>query len=178
MGGVPRLLLGSTAGALAQHAQCPVIALPDDSGEPAVQRHSIVLGVEGRPGDEEVLAFAIAEAAARGTDLTAVHAWRDVTLEAAVGGFGPLVDWSGVEDEERRQLAEAVAGWRAKEPGVRIHETVVRDRAAAALLTASTTAELLVVGHRQRGRLARLGSTTHGVLHRASCPVAVVPIRR
>jgi nucleotide-binding universal stress UspA family protein len=55
---------------------------------------------------------------------------------------------------------------------------VVRDRAAAALLTASTTAELLVVGHRQRGRLARLGSTTHGVLHRASCPVAVVPIRR
>jgi nucleotide-binding universal stress UspA family protein len=178
MGGVPGLLLGSTAGAVAQHAQCPVIALPDDSGEAAGQRRGVVVGVEGRPGEEEVLAFAVAEAAARDTDLTAVHAWRDVTLEAAVGHFVPLVDWSGVEDEERRQLAEAVAGWRAEAPDVRILETVVRNRPATALLAASSRAELLVVGHRHRGRLARLGSTTHGLLHRASCPVAVVPLRR
>jgi nucleotide-binding universal stress UspA family protein len=178
MSGLPGLLLGSTAGAVAQNADCPVIALPDDRGESPAQRHSVVAGVEGRPGDEEVLGFAVAEAAARGTGLTAVHAWRDITLEAAVGGFGPLVDWSGVKDEERRQLAEAVAGWRAEEPDVPIHEVVVRDRPAGALITASTTAELLVVGHRRRGRLARLGSTTHGVLHRASCPTAVVPLRR
>jgi nucleotide-binding universal stress UspA family protein len=53
---------------------------------------------------------------------------------------------------------------------------MVVDRPAPALLDASTAAELLVVGHRHRGRLARLGSTTNGVLHRASCPVAVVPL--
>jgi nucleotide-binding universal stress UspA family protein len=35
------------------------------------------------------------------------------------------------------------------------------------------TAELLVVGHLTR---CALGSTTHGVLHRATCPVAVVPL--
>ncbi|MGY1636868.1 universal stress protein [Geodermatophilus sp. SYSU D00742] len=176
LGGVPGLLLGSTAGAVVQHARCPVIALPDEPGD-ADRRHSVVAGVEGRPGDEEVLAFAVAEAASRTTGLTAVHAWRDVTLEAAVGGFGPLVDWTGVEDEERRLLAEAVAGWRDEAPDVELREVVVRDRPSTALLTAATTAELLVVGHRQRSWVARLGSTTHGVLHRASCPVAVVPLR-
>ena len=50
---------------------------------------------------------------------------------------------------------------------------VVRDRTARALVAASMTAELLVGG--QRPRRAR-GSTTHGVRHRAPCPVAVVPI--
>jgi nucleotide-binding universal stress UspA family protein len=177
MGGIPGLLLGSTAGAVVQHAQCPVIALPDRAGDDVDRSHSVVVGVAGQPGDEDVLAFAVAAATARGSDLMALHAWRDVTLEAAVGGFGPLVDWSGVEDEERRQLAEALAGWRDREPNLQIREAVVRERPATALLTAAATAELLVVGHRHRSWLARLGSTTHGVLHRASCPVAVVPLR-
>jgi nucleotide-binding universal stress UspA family protein len=138
----------------------------------------VVVGVAGTPEDEEVLAFAFAEAAARSTDVVAVHAWRDVTLEASVGGFGPLVDWAGVQADEQRLLAEALAGWRDKEPDVEVREVVVRDRPAAALLDAAATAELLVIGHRQRGLLARLGSTTHAVLHRAACPVAVVPLAR
>lgn len=176
MDGLPGLLLGSTAGALVQHALCPVIALPDAAGRADGGQRSVAVGVEGRPGDDAVLAFAVAEAAARGAALTAVHAWRDVTLESAVGGFGPLVDWSAVEVEEERRLAEAVARWRIEAPDVRIDEAVVRDRPATALLHASEAADLLVVGHRHRGRLARLGSTTHGVLHRAACPIAVVPI--
>lgn len=179
LGGLPGLLLGSTAGAVVQHSRCPVIVLPEESSIAAGQRRSVVVGIEGRPGDEEVLAFAVAAAATRGTDLIAVHAWHDATLEAGVGDFGPLVDWSGgVEDEERRLLAEAIAGWREKQPDVDIREVLVRDRPTTALLTAAATAELLVVGHRHRRFLARLGSTTHGVLHRATCPIAVVPIQR
>ncbi|MGY1755108.1 universal stress protein [Blastococcus sp. SYSU D01042] len=177
-GGLPGLLLGSTAGALVQHAQCPVIASPDEppeheDGDPA----SVVVGVEGGPTDEPVLAFAVAEAAARGAVLTAVHAWQELTLGAGVGGFGPLVDWSGVAADEQRLLAEAVAPWRTAAPGLRIEEALVRERPAGALLRAAAGADLLVVGHRHRGLLARLGSTTHAVLHRAACPVAVVPIR-
>jgi nucleotide-binding universal stress UspA family protein len=177
MGGLPGLLLGSTAGAVTQHARCPVVVLPDDPGEPA-ERAPVVVGVELRAGDDEVLAFAVAEARTTGTDLTAVHAWADPTLEAAVGGFGPLVDWSGVEEEQARGLAAAVAPTRAEAPDLTISEVVLRGRASTALLTASAGARLLVVGHRQRGRLARLGSTTYGVLHRAACPVAVVPLGR
>ncbi|SEO70370.1 universal stress protein [Trujillonella endophytica] len=178
LGGLPGLLLGSTAGAVAQHARCPVIALPEEWDETAARTRPVVVGIEGGSGDDEVLAFAVAEAASRATGLEAVHAWRDPSLEAALGGFGPFVDWSVVEEDERGKLSRAVAGWRDREPGVPITETVVRDRAAAALLDASAGAELLVVGHRHRGRFGRVGSTTYGLLHRAACPVAVVPLER
>lgn len=178
LGGVPGLLLGSTAGAVVQRSECPVIALPDDPDAAEATGPSVVVGVEGRPGDDEVLAFAVAEATARGTDLVAVHAWRDAAMEAALGGFEPHVDWATVEEQEQQVLAEAVARWRTEAPDVAIREVVSRARATPALLSASETAQLLVVGHRHRGVLARLGSTMHGVLHRASCPVAVVPLGR
>ncbi|MBB3083620.1 universal stress protein [Geodermatophilus sabuli] len=174
-GGVAGLLLGSTATALALDAPCPVVVLPDDTAALVTGRRSVVAGVEGRPGDEAVLAFAFAEAAARGTDLVAVHAWRDVALEPSLQSLGPLVDWVGVAADEQRLLAEALAGWRDRHPDVEVREVVVRERTAAAVVAAGLTAHLVVVGHRRR-RLARLGSTTHAVLHRAGCPVAVVPL--
>ena len=175
--GVPGLLLGSTATGLVHHAHCPVVVLPDT--ESLTDLHGpVVVGVEGRPDDEEVLGFAVTEAAARGSGLVAVHAWRDVTLEASAGRIPSLADLAGLEAEEQRLLAEAVAGWRDKEPDVAISERVLRDRPAAALLDAAGTARLVVVGHRHRRALARLGSTTNGVLHRSPCPVAVVPLQR
>lgn len=178
VGGVTGLLVGSTATGVVQHARCPVVVLPESAGVVVDQRRSVVVGVEGRRHDDDVLAFAFDEATARRTGLVAVHAWRDLALESAMGGFGPLVDWAGAEAGEKRLLVEALAGWREKEPDVEVREIVVRDRPATALLEASATAELLVVGHRQRNALARLGSTTHGVLHRVTCPVAVVPLSR
>jgi nucleotide-binding universal stress UspA family protein len=156
-------------------ADCPVVVLPDDTSAVVSDRRSVVVGVEGRPGDDEVLAVAFAEAAARRTDLVAVHAWQDASLETAFRSLGPLVDWAGVLADEERVLAEALAGWRDKEPDVEVREVVVRDKPARALVAAGLTAQLLVIGHRPRHRL---GSTTHGVLHRTSCPVAVVPIRQ
>ncbi|MGY1823530.1 universal stress protein [Geodermatophilus sp. SYSU D00079] len=174
-GGVAGLLLGSTATGLALDAPCPVVVLPDETAVRVTGRRSVVAGVEGRPGDEEVLAFAFAAAAARGTDLVAVHAWREAALEPSLQSLGPLVDWAGVAADEQRVLAEALAGWRERQPGVEVREVVVRERTAAGLVAAGLTAQLLVVGHRRR-RLARLGSTTHAVLHRAGCPVAVVPV--
>ncbi|TKJ31392.1 universal stress protein [Blastococcus sp. CCUG 61487] len=178
LGGVPGLLLGSTAGAVVQRSDCPVIALPDEPAADDLDRRPVVVGVEGREGDGEVLAFAVTEARARGTELVAVHAWREVGMEAALGGFGPYVDWTTVEAKAQQLLSEAVARWGTEAADVVIRETVARDRATPALLTASETAGVLVVGHRHRGRLARLGSTMHGVLHRASCPVAVVPLQQ
>jgi nucleotide-binding universal stress UspA family protein len=50
---------------------------------------------------------------------------------------------------------------------------VVREKTARALVAASLTAELLVVGHHRR---RALGSAAYGALHRAGCPVAVVPV--
>jgi nucleotide-binding universal stress UspA family protein len=177
-GGLPGLLLGSTAGAVVQHARCPVIALPDGWAGAGDDHRPVVVGVDGLPGEEEVLDVAVAEASGRATGLVVVHAWREVALEAALGQFGTLVDWAGVEAEKRRHLSELVAPWRQRHPQLHLDEAVVRDRPAAALLAAGADAQLLVVGHRPRRLVARLGSTTHGVLHRAACPVAVVPVRQ
>lgn len=175
LGGVAGLLVGSTASGLVAHSSCPVVVLPDPTTAAVSPRSSVVVGVEGRAGDDAVLGFAFAEAAARGTDLVAVHAWQDVVVETAFQSMSPLVDWAGVLLDEERVLAETLAGWRDQEPDVPVRE-VVRERTARALVSVGLTAQLLVVGHRHRTALARLGSTTHGVLHRAGCPVAVVPL--
>lgn len=174
-GGVAGLFVGSTAVGVVTAAACPVLVLPDDTAAVVRGRSSVVVGIEGRPEDEEVLGFAVAEALARRTDLVAVHAWQDAVLETAFRSMGPLVDWAGVLADEQRLLSETLAGWVEKEPDLVVREVVVRDRPAAALVAAGLTAQLLVVGHRRRRALARLGSTTHAVLHRSGCPVAVVP---
>jgi nucleotide-binding universal stress UspA family protein len=171
VGGLAGLVLGSTTAALVAQAACPVVVVPADPSARTREPRSVVVGVAGR-GDEEVLAFAFDEASARGGELVAVHAWQDVVLETAFRPVGPLVDWDGVAADEERVLAEALAGWREKEPEVAVREVVVREKTARALVEASLTAELLVIGRRP-GRF--LGSTVHGALHRAACPVAVVP---
>jgi nucleotide-binding universal stress UspA family protein len=174
VGGITGMVLGSTAHGLVGHAACPVVVVPDDlAAVQARERRSVVVGVEGRGDEDDVLTFAFGEAAARSTDLVAVHAWQDVVLETAYRSISPLVDWAGVMADEERVLAEALAGRRDKEPDVAVREVVVREKPARALVEASLTAELLVVGHHGR-RI--LGSTAHGVLHRATCPVAVVPV--
>ncbi|MGY1700267.1 universal stress protein [Geodermatophilus sp. SYSU D00766] len=175
LGGVTGLLLGSTAAAVLAAPPCPVLLLPEPTAAVVRPRSGVVAAVAGRPGDDAVLAFAMAEAAMRGTDLLAVHAWHDVALETALLSAGPLVDWAGVLADEERLLAEALAGWRDKEPDVPVREAVVRERPGRALLAAGLTAQLLVVGVRRHRGLARMGSTTHAVTHRAPCPVAVVP---
>ncbi|SFE86531.1 universal stress protein [Blastococcus tunisiensis] len=173
IGGVTGLLVGSTAYGLVAHARCPVIVLPDETAALVPDRRSVVVGVETGRGDAEVLEFAFGAAAARGTDLVAVHAWQDAVLETAFRSMGPLVDRAGVAADEQVALSETLAGWREKAPDVVVREVVVRDRPARAVLSAGMTAQLVVVGHRRR---VELGSTTHAVLHRATCPVAVVPL--
>ena len=172
-GGMVGVLLGSTASRVVAQACCPVAVLPDDPDVLVRDRRTVVVGVEGREGDEDVLAVAFAEAATRATDLLVVHAWQEVVLDVPLRTVSPLADWAGVVADEERVLAEALAGWRDKEPDVPVREAVVRDRTAPALVAASMTAELLVMGHRT-GRF--LGSTTQSVLNRASCPAVVVPI--
>lgn len=176
VGGIAGLLIGSTATAVAQSAHCPVVVLPDESTAFVSERRSVVVGVEARGRDEDVLAFAFAEAAARGTDVVAVHAWQDAGVDSGLHTMSPLLDWADVAADAQRLLAESLAGWREKEPDVPVREVVVRERTAPALLAVGLTAQLLVVGRTPHGRLPRFGSATHAVLHRAGCPVAVVPV--
>ena len=66
-----------------------------------------------------------------------------------------------------------MAGWQEKYPDVAVDQKVVYGHPVPALVAAASAARLLVVGSRGRGSVV-LGSVSHGVLHRATGPVAVV----
>jgi len=169
LGGFTGLLLGSVAVGLAAHAAAPVAVVRGD----AASAGPVVVGVDGSPASEAVLAVAFEAAAARRVPLVAVHTWWDVLMDPS---FAPLVDWDAIEGEAHRTLAARLAGWAEKYPEVEVRRVVERDRPAPALLEQAAGAQLVVVGSRGRGGLAGmlLGSVSHSLLHHSPCPVLVV----
>ena len=170
LGGVTGLVLGSVAVALAARGACPVVIV---RGETRNTDGPVVVGTDGSPVSEAALGFAFDAAAVRGAELVALHAWSPTAVDKALE---PVMDWAAVADEEEAVLAERLSGWGQKYPQVTVRRSVVRDGAARALVDASRGAQLVVVGSRGRGDAAGLflGSVSHGVLHAAHCPVAIV----
>ncbi|MFJ2032218.1 universal stress protein [Streptosporangium sp. NPDC087985] len=172
-GGFAGLLLGSVSRDLATRAPCPVVVAgpPHPTGGRGGDAE-IVAGVLGHPDQDPVLEFAFGEAALRGVALRAVHAWTHPALRAP-GDMQPLViDLDSVGQEEARLLAESIGGWRQKFPDVPLIEHVVHGHPAKALIDASESAGLVVVGAPRRAWAP--GSTVHALLHHAHAPVAVV----
>ena len=170
LGGVTGLVLGSVAVALAARGACPVVIV---RGETRNTDGPVVVGTDGSPISEAALGFAFDAAAVRGAELVALHAWSPTAVDKALE---PMMDWDAVADEEDAVLAERLSGWGQKYPQITVRRSVVRDGAARALVDASRGAQLVVVGSRGRGNAAGLlvGSVSHGVLHAAHCPVAIV----
>jgi nucleotide-binding universal stress UspA family protein len=133
-----------------------------------------VVGVSGAPSSESAIAFTFDAASLCGVPLVAVHAWTDVSSRPTLGP--PVThEWPVIEGDERRLLAERLAGWQEKYPDVHVDRVVTEDRPAYSLLRAAEGAQLVVVGTRGRGGLRGLllGSTSQALLHHASCPVVV-----
>jgi len=173
-GGFADLVIGSTTLHVASLARCPVVAVPwpPDNESP---RHGVVVGVDGSALSESAIEFALQVASELDQPLLALHAWTD-PARLGPGVMLPLVyDPALVADEEGLVLAESMAGWAEKYPDVHIENKVSRGHAVHALVTEARHAVLLVVGSRGRGSVRSLiGSVSHGVLHHATGPVAVV----
>lgn len=173
-GGFADLVIGSTALRVASHALCPVVVVPAAPvDEPT--RHGVVVGVDGSELSEAAIEFAFQRASETHQALTAIHAWRDPALTGV--GLMPFVyDPILVQREEELVLAEAMAGWSEKHPHVEVERQVVCGHPVHALAIGAATATLVVVGSHGRGSLRSLllGSVSHGVLHHARCPVAIV----
>ncbi|QXV56444.1 universal stress protein [Amycolatopsis sp. TNS106] len=171
------MTIGSTASAVVAHAHCPVVVMRGRKNTTAYPAEGpIVVGIDGSPLSERALEIAFEEAAWRKADLVVVHAWRDVTYDDAYGMARLVVQWESIEDEERRLLAQRLAGWQEKYPDVKVERVLVQDRPRHALLEWSAQAQLVVVGSRGRGGFTGqvLGSTSQALAHHAECPVLVV----
>ncbi|MFF0428143.1 universal stress protein [Streptomyces sp. NPDC004520] len=175
MGGFVGLMVGSTAVRLAAHGRCPVLVVRD-SPEPA---GPIVLAVDGSRAGVAAVDFAFAEAALRGVGLVALHAWTtwNAPVPPPQDPAEPYASAPGMlAQAEGRLLAEALAGHRERYPDIPVESRVVHGATREALIEASGSAQLLVVGARGRGGFSGLllGSVSQAALHHAHCPVAVV----
>lgn len=157
IGGITGVLTGSVASYVASHAHCPVLvvraaqsALPEDG--------PVVVGVDGSASSLAALRFACEWAARRGA------AVEVITAEAAATPTG------------RARLSTLAGSVRREHPSVAIRSSLVEGAASSALLVASRSARLVVVGSRNLSGVASLvhGSVGHDLIRHSACPVAVV----
>ena len=135
----------------------------------------IVVGVDGSEPSVRALEWAAAEAHTTGSELVVVYAWT-VPAMAYSASFLPAPQAKAAFQEAAKQtMAEILA--RVDLAGVRVEARVVEGHPGASLVSESRDADMVVVGHRERGALAEfvLGSTAHYVGRHAAVPVVVVP---
>lgn len=174
------LMLGSTSAQVAVHARCPVVVVRPPEQTTTATARGVVVGADTSPVARGALRFALEAAALRGTELTAVRAWQPPSLWGA-SQHGPahaqLVALEQAQAALLDQVVREALGAAGTDcSGVVVHQRVVREHPAAALLHAAKDAELLVVGTRGSGGFAGLllGSVSRAVIHHARTAVAVV----
>jgi nucleotide-binding universal stress UspA family protein len=168
-GGFAALLVGSTGLRLAGRAPGPVVIV---RGTPGPRHGVVVVGVDLDGDSAAALEYACAAAARRGARLRVVHASRRLTALAEHGHGAAMEE---LDRQTRASMVELLAPWRTRHPDLDISADVVAGHPVSALVEASRRADLVVTGaHGSGGREVRLGSVSHGVIHHAACPVAVV----
>jgi nucleotide-binding universal stress UspA family protein len=139
----------------------------------------ITVGIDGSAHSTYALEWAIKEAAVRHAPVTVltVH-----TVPASGWTGNPITLPQDAEDQEEAQQAAEEMTLKATSQLGAAQPSSVTVRAisgfpAQALIDASRTADLMVVGSRGAGGFTRLiiGSVSSQVVHHAHCPVVVVP---
>jgi nucleotide-binding universal stress UspA family protein len=128
-----------------------------------------VAGVDGSPAAEAAIRWATAEAASRGAELHLIQAVTPL-----------LPGHTELTSEHRAAAAEivdaAVALVRQLAPGVAVDGRLEDSSPSAALIKASSEADLVVIGSRGLGLMlgALIGSTGLDLAANAWCPIVVV----
>jgi nucleotide-binding universal stress UspA family protein len=138
------------------------------------------IGVGYDAGPESEAAFSLAGSLAAAADaelhVRAVVDDRVRTLVRSALGSLVATEWTDVIAREKERLRNlTVAAAQAIDPYVYAH--VLPGHPSEVLLSLSSEVDLIVVGSRRWGPIARLvlGSTGEAVVHDAACPVLAVP---
>jgi nucleotide-binding universal stress UspA family protein len=165
---------GSTTGAVAARADCPVVGVPDEWA--AAPRHGrVVAAVDGSSASGAVLQAGLAAAHDRHARLVVLHAWRPLApYESILAGPQAAETW---QRQAEPVLWGMVAGLRAAYPDVEVQVDLHYERTADALVAAGRTADLMVLGRKGDGPSfgMLLGSTPRALLRAGVCPIEVVP---
>ena len=142
-----------------------------------MSRSVIAVGVDESDSSQHALAWAAAEAARRGSSLELITTWGMDHADIGPNALGPE------QGSRLRHSAEAIQQAAADKvltdlpAGVTVDRIVVQGSPADALITASKTADLVVVGSHGRSPLGSFlfGSVSRTLIKRSHCPVVVLP---
>lgn len=158
-GRIGRLVMGSVASAVVAHAQAPVVVVRGDGDGQVRHEGPIVVGVDGSPGSEDAVRFAVESAPLHGYQVVAVHAGQ------------PNGSSDGL-----RALSPALAAGLEQYPAVQVREVVEPGNAAQLIVSQAKDAALVVIGNRGHGGLSGmlLGSVSRAVVDQSECSVVVM----
>lgn len=170
-------LFGSVSLGVTRHAHCPVVVArpPVREGGPLLDR--VVLGLHDTAASREAAEFAFEYAALSNLPLVIVHGeWDRLARGSAVLGLLGSGQERGLSEEEELSIGETIAGLPERYPDVEFREIHRTADPAEALIEASETAKLVVVGSRGLGaaKALVLRSVSTALAEHAHCPVAVV----
>jgi nucleotide-binding universal stress UspA family protein len=164
VGGFTGLLLGSVGLHTAGYANGPVVVVRDGDRP---EKGEIVVGIDLSKHANAALAYAFGAAVVRGAGIRVVHAWCPPEGRYAV------LEVSELRRVATESVREVMAPWRDRYPQVAVTETIIKEHPVKALAEVSADADLIVVAARGHTGV-RFGSVSHGLIHRAACPVVVV----
>jgi len=157
IGRIARMVVGSTADAVAREAHCPV-AIIRSSPEAESNAEYIAVVVDDSPGNDAVLEQGFREARLRGAPILALGVWR----------------W-GLGEIPYRQLDHRLGPWVSQYREVHVMPAAARRGAADFLNHTQESVQLAVVGSQDADKVARMvGPTGQHVSGRAGCSVLVV----
>ena len=139
-----------------------------------ITRSGIVVGVDGSDPSRAAVRWAAHDAAMRNIPLTLVHV---VNLRYTTMPQTPLpVGFGGWLEEQGETLLNEAAQIAEHGGASQVETKMFTAAAIPTLVDVSKQAQMLVVGCRGRGALARLllGSVSAGMVAHAHCPVAVI----
>ena len=170
-----RLVTRSVAGGVAARARVPVVSVPTGYTPSTTDTPApVTVGVDAIDQSEQLLRTAGAAAKRRGATLHVVHTW------SFPNAYDDLV-MSNQEETEWRERAEreiqaVLDGLGDAVAGVPVRIEARHARAAEALVDASRTSQLVVVGRHDPLMPvgSHVGPVARALLHASACPVMLL----
>lgn len=163
---------GSRSLQLAASAHSPVAVIPEAFSSAG---RGVVVGIDDSSASHAAVAFGADEAERTDQELVLVRAWKLPDLH---GDHTRAVSAAEAKQQASadRLMMDAVQTIHATHPALIVRCRSMRRAAAEALVDASTTANLLVIGSSRRHGIEQnaLGSVSHDVLLNLSTPTLIV----